>query len=144
VVSLLSRTGVLVVSIAVLASAPDIQAAPAIPPAILTTADGPAMSAVSFAYFEQRLSPFGHWLRHPVWGDVWQPDAGRTFRPYFYGSWQYTSDYGWLWVSNEPYGDIVYHYGRWVFDPNYGWLWVPGYVWGPSWVAWRETDGYVG
>jgi hypothetical protein len=103
-----------------------------------------AMEQVSFAYFQEQLAPFGQWLRHPVWGDVWQPDAGRNFRPYFYGDWQYTSDYGWLWVSNEAYGDIVYHYGRWGYDPNFGWLWVPGYIWGPSWVAWRETDGYVG
>ncbi len=99
---------------------------------------------ISFAYFEQRLSAFGHWISHPVWGEVWQPDAGRNFRPYFYGYWQNTSDYGWLWVSNEPYGDIVYHYGRWVYDPNFGWLWVPGYIWAPSWVAWREADGYIG
>jgi hypothetical protein len=111
------------------------------PPAALRPA---ATAEVSFDYFEQRLSSFGRWISHPVWGEVWQPDAGRDFRPYFYGYWQFTSDYGWLWVSNEPYGDIVYHYGRWVYDPNFGWLWVPGYVWGPSWVAWRETDGYLG
>jgi len=113
---------------------------PAMPPAPQARPQG----EVSFEYFQERLSNLGRWLRHPVWGDVWQPDAGRDFRPYFYGYWQYTSDYGWLWVSNEPYGDIVYHYGRWVYDPNYGWLWAPGYVWGPSWVAWRETDGYIG
>ncbi|HXJ02997.1 MAG TPA: DUF6600 domain-containing protein [Micropepsaceae bacterium] len=99
---------------------------------------------VDLAYFEQRLSSFGRWISHPAWGEVWQPDSGREFRPYFYGYWQFTSDYGWLWVSNEPFGDIVYHYGRWVYDPNFGWLWVPGYVWGPSWVAWRETDDYIG
>src|SRR5258705_5689238 len=109
-----------------------------------TPVQGPAREQVSFAYFQEQLAPFGRWLRHPVWGDVWQPDAGRSFRPYFYGYWQSTSDYGWLWMSNEVYGDIVYHYGRWVYDPNFGWLWVPGYIWGPSWVAWRETDGYVG
>jgi hypothetical protein len=141
-VSLLCRTRLVAALIAVLASATAAEAAPVTPSAVLPPGQDPA--ALSFAYFQERLSPFGHWLRHPVWGDVWQPDAGPTFRPYFYGYWQYTSDYGWLWVSNEPYGEIVYHYGRWVFDPNYGWLWVPGYVWGPSWVAWRESDGYVG
>jgi hypothetical protein len=104
----------------------------------------PPNERVSFDYFQQRLSVFGHWIRHPVWGDVWQPDAGANFRPYFYGYWQYTTDYGWLWVSNEPYGDIVYHYGRWAYDPYFGWLWVPGYIWGPSWVVWRESDGYIG
>jgi len=99
---------------------------------------------ISLGYFASRLEPFGHWINHPVWGDVWQPDAGRNFRPYFYGYWEYTSDAGWLWVSNEPYGDIVYHYGRWIYDPALGWLWVPGYVWAPSWVVWRQGEDYVG
>jgi len=144
-VTRLSRFCVLVGLIGVLASAAAAQTPPPLlPPAASSLGQGPPVDSVSLPYFEERLAPFGHWLHHPVWGDVWQPDAGRTFRPYFYGYWQYTSDYGWLWLSNEPYGDIVYHYGRWLFDPNYGWLWVPGYVWGPSWVAWRETDGYVG
>src|SRR5258705_433297 len=102
------------------------------------------MPEVGLEYFHERLTPLGDWLNHPVWGEVWQPDAGPNFRPYFYGYWDYTSDYGSLWVSNEPYGDIVYHYGRWVFDMNYGWLWVPGYVWGPSWVVWRANQDYVG
>jgi hypothetical protein len=99
---------------------------------------------VSLGYFASRLEPFGHWINHPVWGDAWQPDAGPNFRPYFFGYWEYTSDAGWMWVSNEPYGDIVYHYGRWVYDPALGWLWVPGYVWAPSWVIWREGEDYVG
>jgi hypothetical protein len=99
---------------------------------------------VSLAYFMDRLSLFGGWLKHPKWGDVWQPDAGPNFRPYFYGYWQHTTDYGWLWVSNEPYGEIVYHYGRWIFDPDEGWLWLPSYVWAPSWVVWREGEGDVG
>src|SRR5215471_16740968 len=103
-----------------------------------------AQGEVSLEYFHERLALFGDWLNHPVWGEVWQPDAGPNFRPYFYGYWDYTSDYGSIWVSNEPYGDIVYHYGRWVFDLNYGWLWVPGYVWGPSWVVWRANQDYVG
>src|SRR5258705_1935299 len=103
-----------------------------------------AQIEVSLDYFHERLAPFGKWLNHPVWGEVWQPDAGPNFRPYFYGYWDYTSDYGSLWVSNEPYGDIVYHYGRWLFDMNYGWLWVPGYVWGPSCVVWRANQDYVG
>ena len=103
-----------------------------------------APAEVDLAFFHDRLASFGRWIDHPTWGEVWQPDSGSDFRPYFYGNWEYTSDYGWLWVSSEPYGDIVYHYGRWVYDPDDGWLWVPGYVWAPSWVVWRETDGYVG
>jgi len=103
-----------------------------------------SQTQVGLSYFMERLGLFGQWLKHPVWGDVWQPDAGPAFRPYFYGYWENTKEYGWFWVSNEPYGDIVYHYGRWLFDPDYGWLWVPGYVWGPSWVIWREGDSDIG
>jgi len=104
----------------------------------------PGEPQVSLEYFRELLSPSGTWFTHPVWGDVWQPDAGPDFRPYFDGYWEYTSDHGSLWISNEPFGDIVYHYGRWVFDRSDGWLWVPGYVWGPSWVVWRANQYYVG
>ncbi len=100
------------------------QSAPPVPPNAQVQAQG--QGEVSLEYFHERLAPFGNWLNHPIWGEVWQPDAGPNFRPYFYGYWDYTSDYGSIWVSNEPYGDIVYHYGRWVFDLNYGWLWLPG------------------
>src|SRR5580692_3524589 len=88
----------------VMAGAPSVDAATPLP------AQTRAAPEVSLAYFKDRLSLFGSWLKHPKWGDVWQPDAGPHFRPYFYGYWQHTTDYGWLWVSNEPYGDIVYHY----------------------------------
>src|SRR5438105_1433377 len=104
----------------------------------------PSAPEVNLDYFQQQLTSFGHWINHPQFGEVWQPELGPDFRPYFNGYWQFTSDYGWLWVSNEPFGDIVYHYGRWVYDANEAWLWVPGYVWGPGWVAWRDTGEYVG
>ena len=107
-------------------------------------ADARVTSPVSLTYLMDRLSLFGRWFRNPKWGVVWQPDAGPTFRPYFFGYWQDTEEYGWFWVSSEPYGDIVYHYGRWVFDQQAGWLWVPGYVWGPSWVVWRESENAIG
>jgi uncharacterized protein DUF6600 len=101
-------------------------------------------SVVSFASFSERLSLFGRWFRHPEWGEVWQPDAGPGFRPYFFGYWENTEEHGWFWVSNEPYGGIVYHFGRWIFDTKDGWLWLPGYVWGPSWVVWRESGDAIG
>jgi hypothetical protein len=70
--------------------------------------------------------------------------VGRDFRPYYNGYWSNTREYGWLWVSDDPWGDVPYRYGRWVFDPRDGWLWVPGYVWGPSWVVWRSGGGNIG
>jgi hypothetical protein len=54
------------------------------------------------------------------------------------------SDYGWTWVSDEPFGWATYHYGRWAWDSQVGWLWVPGTDWAPAWVAWQQGNGYVG
>ncbi len=65
------------------------------------------------------------------------------WRPYSVGRWV-ESDYGWTWVSYEPFGWATYHYGRWAWDRYVGWLWVPGTDWGPAWVAWQQGNGYIG
>jgi Family of unknown function (DUF6600) len=101
-------------------------------------------AGISFGYFEDRLSRYGRWFHDDRWGDVWQPRYADDFRPYYDGYWEDTEDYGWMWVSDEPWADITYHYGRWVFDPDEGWLWIPGYVWAPAWVIWREDDDNLG
>lgn len=124
-------------------------AAIAIPALLATSIAVPAVaqSSVSISYneFHNRLAPYGTWSNHPRWGEVWHPTrVGRDFRPYYDGHWENTDEYGWLWVSDESWGDIPYHYGRWVSDPREGWLWVPGYVWGPSWVVWRSGGGNIG
>jgi hypothetical protein len=94
--------------------------------------------------FYSNLAPYGYWVNRPSYGWVWTPRHIRHhWRPYLYGRWVYT-DYGWTWLSDEPYGWATYHYGRWYDDPDYGWSWVPGYDWGPAWVAWQAGDGYVG
>ena len=100
---------------------------------------------VNFNDFHRQLAPYGVWYHHPRWGDVWHPTrVERDFRPYDRGHWQNTTEYGWLWVADDNWGDIPFHYGRWVYDPNDGWLWLPGYVWSPAWVVWRSGGGYVG
>ena len=113
----------------------------------------PAQAAVSFNlnfgfnYFHDRLADRGRWVSSPIWGDVWQPGrrfVGADFQPYTNGYWEYTDEYGWYWVSDDPFDDVVYHYGRWVYDPDMSWVWIPGYTWGPGWVVWREGDGYSG
>nr|WP_151983226.1 DUF6600 domain-containing protein [Rhizobium sp. EC-SD404] len=68
----------------------------------------------------------------------------RDWRPYTQGHWAYTNDYGWYWVSDEPFGWATYHYGRWGYSRSYGWYWVPGNVWAPAWVTWRTGGDYVG
>jgi hypothetical protein len=99
---------------------------------------------VDVGFFYNELSPYGEWVRHPRYGWVWFPrhvQAG--WRPYSLGRWVET-EYGWTWVSSEPFGWATYHYGRWAWDPQFGWLWVPGTHWGPAWVSWQQGNGYVG
>ena len=126
-------------------------AAIAIPALLASAAAVPAQAQISvsigigFDNFHSRLAPYGTWSNHPRWGEVWHPTrVARDFRPYYDGHWVNTREYGWMWVSDESWGDITYHYGRWVYDPREGWLWVPGYVWGPSWVVWRSGGGNIG
>jgi len=112
-------------------------------PAMVT----PAHAQVS-AEFQEALEPYGHWERHPRWGEVWVPDdLPPDWRPYEYGHWVYTDEWGWYWISDpeeEDWGWVVYHYGRWARDRQFGWFWIPDDEWGPAWVDWRYGDDYVG
>jgi hypothetical protein len=54
------------------------------------------------------------------------------------------TEYGWTWVSRDPWGGNPYHYGTWTYLRGYGWSWVPGTVWAPAWVTWSYSDRYVG
>ena len=90
------------------------------------------------------LDRYGTWVNLSGYGEVWCPlDVSAGWRPYTVGSWAYT-DYGWMWVSEDPWGYVPYHYGRWTFDSYYGWCWAPGDVWAPAWVSWRYGDGWCG
>lgn len=96
---------------------------------------------IQVSVFYDRLGPDGAW----VWYRnqyVWVPRVGRDWRPYVEGRWVYTSTYGWMWVSYEPFGWATYHYGRWAYSDRIGWFWIPGTRWAPAWVAWRHSDGY--
>jgi hypothetical protein len=94
--------------------------------------------------FYDALSPYGRWVDYPGYNQVWIPNAGGDFQPYYNnGHWVYT-DYGWTWQSDYPWGWAAFHYGRWFYDNNYGWAWVPGDEWGPGWVDWRSGGDYYG
>src|SRR5262245_18206155 len=76
---------------------------------------GTGMS-VGFSYFYDDLAPYGRWVDYSPYGWCWAPyDVGPYWRPYYDGSWAYT-EFGWTWVSDEPWGWATYHYGRWQFD----------------------------
>jgi hypothetical protein len=99
---------------------------------------------VSFE-FRDSLSAYGRWSEHPRWGAVWIPaGVSADWRPYEFGQWVYTEEWGWYWVSDEEWGWITYHYGRWLWDPDSGWFWIPDVQWGPAWVIWRRGDDVVG
>jgi hypothetical protein len=99
---------------------------------------------VSIGFFHDSLAPHGRWVASASYGDVWAPSGvAAGWAPYVDGEWQWT-DYGWTWVSSDPWGDIAYHYGTWVWSPPYGWVWVPGTVWAPAWVTWAYSDAYIG
>ena len=93
--------------------------------------------------FYNRLAPYGNW----IWLQgqyVWVPEnVGPAWRPYTMGRWVFTDRYGWMWVSNEPFGWATYHYGRWGFSNRVGWFWVPGNRWAPAWVSWRRSNDYL-
>jgi uncharacterized protein DUF6600 len=101
-------------------------------------------AAVDLGFFYDDLAPYGRWVERSHYGWCFVPHHRRAhWRPYYYGHWVWT-DYGWTWVSDEPYGWATYHYGRWVLDPDFGWIWIPGDTWGPAWVSWQEGDDYIG
>ena len=112
--------------------------------AFLAPRPADAAWSVSISYFQQELSPYGSWYVTSRYGRVWCPRAvSAGWYPYLDGEWIYT-DYGWTWVSFDPFGDDPFHYGTWVWIEPYRWCWVPGYVWAPAWVTWAWTDSYVG
>lgn len=101
----------------------------------------------SYNVFYKYLSPYGAWFDVPYYGLVWQPAVAANnpnWRPYTAGQWAYSSDVGWTWISAEPFGWATYHYGRWTLLAGVGWIWAPGIQWAPAWVAWRDSNDYVG
>lgn len=100
---------------------------------------------IAFEEFREPLEPFGDWIESADYGAVWSPnssDIDDGWAPYTNGSWGH-SDYGWSWVSSEPFGWACYHYGRWIRLGGRGWCWVPGPDWAPAWVSWRTCDSHI-
>lgn len=112
--------------------------------AMLAPQGASASTTVSVSFFHDTLAPYGRWVVAARYGEVWVPSGiSRGWDPYWDGEWLWT-DYGWTWVSYDPWGDIPYHYGTWARVDPYGWVWVPGTIWAPAWVTWAWTDSYIG
>lgn len=112
-----------------------------------TYQDAPVVDDVSGVNeFYSSLATYGTWTYHNRYGQVFVPAVrvtGPNFRPYSRGHWEYT-EWGWTFVSHQPFGWATAHYGRWFYDSRLGWAWVPGTQWSPAWVTWRTGGGYVG
>ena len=96
-----------------------------------------------FGTFYDRLQPYGSWVSYQDQYVFVPENVNSDWRPYTRGHWVLTDRYGWLWVSNEPFGWATYHYGRWGYARDIGWFWVPGHRWAPAWVAWSRGDSDV-
>ncbi len=88
------------------------------------------------------LDRHGDWWQTSDYGYVWSPrTVAAGWSPYRVGAWRWYSDWGWTWVSTEPWGWAPYHYGRWSYVRN-RWCWIPrgglsvGFSWSPALVTW--------
>ena len=71
----------------------------------------PGSNVRSVDVFYNELTPYGSWYDDPSYGWVFAP-ASPAYLPYSNGRWVST-DYGFTWVSSDPFGWATDHYGRW-------------------------------
>jgi hypothetical protein len=86
---------------------------------------------------------YGSWQNDPSYGFVWYPRVAYGWRPYHKGRWDYYRPYGWTWIGYDPWAWPTHHYGRWGFSSGL-WFWIPTRHWGPAWVSWSHSPGFVG
>jgi hypothetical protein len=90
------------------------------------------------------LNQYGEWVNVIEYGRVWHPSVINSWQPFTNGHWTYDGN-DWVWVSYEPFGWIVYHYGSWEYSPEYGWLWIPASdAWSPARVQWIDYGDNIG
>ena len=90
------------------------------------------------------LNQYGEWVNVNQYGRVWHPSVVINWQPFTNGHWAYDGN-DWVWVSYEPFGWIVYHYGSWEYSPEYGWLWIPARdAWSPARVQWIDYGDNIG
>jgi len=93
-------------------------------------------------YYGNTLDDYGTWGTDPsVGGAVWYPRVADNWMPYSQGRWSYTGYYGWVWVGIDAWSWPTHHYGSWGYSNR--WYWIPNHYWGPAWVTWAVSPGYV-
>jgi hypothetical protein len=103
----------------------------------------------SAQYLPEEVRPYtssfdrnGSWRYETSYGYVWYPTVAVDWRPYHNGRWVTLRPYGWTWVGVDPWDWPTHHYGRWGISAG-AWFWIPGRSWGPAWVSWAYSPGYV-
>jgi hypothetical protein len=71
------------------------------------------------------LDANGTWEDATDYGQVWVPNEPEGWVPYRDGNWVWEPYYGWTWVGLESWGWAPYHYGRWMWYGS-SWAWWPG------------------
>ncbi len=89
------------------------------------------------------LDRYGSWNYERPYGYVWYPRVDTNWRPYHDGRWSFSASFGWIWVGGTRWSWPTHHYGRWGHVNN-RWFWIPNRHWGPAWVSWVSTPGYIG
>jgi hypothetical protein len=104
---------------------------------------------VSTQYLPSEVQPYatafdqyGSWQYSSSYGYVWYPSVAVGWRPYYAGRWVTVRPYGWTWVGVGPWAWPTHHYGRWGYSSG-AWFWIPGHTWAPAWVSWAYAPGYV-
>ena len=93
-------------------------------------------------YYAGAFDRHGDWSYEAPYGYVWYPRVAVGWRPYHYGKWSYHFQFGWFWVGSGPWAWPTHHYGRWGVSHG-RWHWIPHHAWGPAWVSWAYSPGYV-
>ncbi len=99
----------------------------------------PAELTVYASTFDQ----YGTWRSEPDEGAVWYPTVAADWRPYSVGYWASYPGWDAFWIGGDPWGWPTHHYGHWGFSFSSGWYWRPARMWGPAWVSWAYSPGYV-
>ena len=106
-----------------------------------TAADSARQLPYELRPYGETLDSYGRWDYVEPYGNVWFPAVTASWRPYYTGEWRRTR-YGWTWKGHDPWSWPTHHYGRWGFT-GASWYWIPARVWGPAWVSWSFSPGFV-
>ena len=101
--------------------------APLLAGLVLLGAAGVAQGAtsVSLSFFHSELSPHGRWVVAGSVGQVWVPSGvAAGWAPYTDGEWTLT-DYGWTWVSYDPWATFPATTEPGRGSIRTGWVWAP-------------------